>query len=65
MIYPIPEGIEIKCEKPTSISVSGVDKQRVGQVAAEIRSFRKPEPYKCKGVKYADETIVRKEGKKK
>jgi large subunit ribosomal protein L6 len=65
VIYPIPEGIEIKCEKPTLVSVSGVDKQRVGQVAAEIRNFRKPEPYKGKGVKYADETIVRKEGKKK
>ena len=65
VIYPIPEGIEIKCEKPTLVSVSGMDKQRVGQVAAEIRNFRKPEPYKGKGVKYADETIVRKEGKKK
>lgn len=65
VIYPIPEGIEIKCEKPTSVSISGTDKQRVGQVAAEIRNFRKPEPYKGKGVKYADETIVRKEGKKK
>lgn len=63
--YPIPEGISIKCEKPTSITVSGADKQRVGQVAAEIRGFRKPEPYKGKGIKYADETILRKEGKKK
>ncbi len=63
--YPIPEGIDIKCEKPTSISISGADKQKVGQVAAEIRSYRPPEPYKGKGVKYADEVILRKEGKKK
>lgn len=63
--YPIPEGIDIKCPKPTEIVVSGIDKQRVGQVAAEIRKWRPPEPYKGKGVKYADETIVRKEGKKK
>ena len=63
--YPIPEGIEIKCEKPTSIKITGADKQKVGQVAAEIRSFRPPEPYKGKGVKYAEEHIVRKEGKKK
>ena len=63
--YPIPEGITIKCEKPTAIAVSGADKQKVGQVAAEIRSYRPPEPYKGKGVKYADEVILRKEGKKK
>jgi len=63
--YPIPAGISMKCEKPTSIAITGFDKQRVGQVAAEIRSFRPPEPYKGKGVKYADEVIVRKEGKKK
>ncbi len=63
--FPIPADISIKCEKPTSITVSGADKQRVGQVAAEIRSFRPPEPYKGKGIKYADETILRKEGKKK
>lgn len=63
--YAIPEGIDIKCPKPTEIVVSGIDKQRVGQVAAEIRKWRPPEPYKGKGVKYADETIVRKEGKKK
>lgn len=63
--FPIPADISIKCEKPTSITVSGADKQRVGQVAAEIRSFRRPEPYKGKGIKYADETILRKEGKKK
>ena len=63
--YPIPAGIEIKCEKPTAIQISGADKQRVGQVAAEIRAFRGPEPYKGKGIKYAAETIHRKEGKKK
>jgi large subunit ribosomal protein L6 len=63
--YPIPEGITITCEKPTSITVSGASKQRVGQVAAEIRAFRPPEPYKGKGIKYADEVILRKEGKKK
>ncbi len=65
VIYPIPDGITIACATPTQISVSGADKQRVGQVAAEIRSYRPPEPYKGKGVKYADETILRKEGKKK
>ena len=65
VIFPIPEGIDIKCERPTAISVSGADKQRVGQIAAEIRSYRPPEPYKGKGVKYADEFIYRKEGKKK
>jgi large subunit ribosomal protein L6 len=63
--YPIPEGIEIKTPKPTEIVVSGIDKQRVGQVAAEIRDYRGPEPYKGKGVKYAGEYIFRKEGKKK
>lgn len=63
--YPVPEGIRITCEKPTSIKVEGVDKQRVGQVAAEIRGFRGPEPYKGKGVKYDTEVILRKEGKKK
>ncbi len=63
--YDIPEGISITCEKPTSISIKGADKQRVGQVAAEIRAFRKPEPYKGKGIKYAEEQILRKEGKKK
>ncbi len=62
--FPIPEGISIKCEKPTSIAVSGADKQKVGQIAAEIRAFRPPEPYKGKGVKYSDEIILRKEGKK-
>jgi large subunit ribosomal protein L6 len=63
--YPIPEGITIKCEKPTAISISGADRQKVGQVAAEIRGYRKPEPYKGKGIKYDHETILRKEGKKK
>lgn len=63
--YPIPEGITIKCEKPTTIAVSGYDKQKVGQVAAEIRGWKKPEPYKGKGIKYVTETILRKEGKKK
>lgn len=63
--YPIPPGIEIKCEKPTALTVSGIDKQKVGQVAAEIRAYRPPEPYKGKGVKYAEERIFRKEGKKK
>ncbi|MEE8499117.1 MAG: 50S ribosomal protein L6 [Kiloniellales bacterium] len=63
--YPIPEGITIACERPTSVSISGADKQQVGQVAAEIRGFRPPEPYKGKGIRYADEIILRKEGKKK
>ncbi|MTI44125.1 LSU ribosomal protein L6P [Roseibium hamelinense] len=65
VVYPIPTGIDIKCPKPTEIVISGIDKQTVGQVAAEIREFRSPEPYKGKGVRYADEFIVRKEGKKK
>ncbi len=65
VIYPIPEGIQMKCEKPTSVTITGYNKQIVGQVAAEIRAYRPPEPYKGKGVKYADETILRKEGKKK
>jgi large subunit ribosomal protein L6 len=63
--YAVPEGIEIKTPKPTEIVITGIDKQRVGQVAAEIRDFRGPEPYKGKGVKYAGEYIFRKEGKKK
>ncbi len=61
----IPVGITIKCPKPTQIDIFGFDKQQVGEVAALIRSLRKPEPYKGKGVKYADEVIVRKVGKKK
>jgi large subunit ribosomal protein L6 len=63
--YPIPEGITIATAKPTEIKITGIDKQKVGQVAAEIRGFRPPEPYKGKGVKYAGEYIFRKEGKKK
>lgn len=63
--YPIPEGLTVKCEKPTSISIHGADKQLVGQMAAEVRAMRGPEPYKGKGVRYADEQIIRKEGKKK
>ncbi len=63
--YPIPEGIKITCERPTAVRVEGADKQRVGQVAAEIRAFRAPEPYKGKGIKYENEQILRKEGKKK
>ena len=63
--YPIPEGITVKAEKPTALTISGADRQKVGQVAAEIRSFRGPEPYKGKGIKYDTETILRKEGKKK
>ncbi len=63
--FPIPEGIEIVCQRPTAISVSGADRQRVGQVAAEIRAWRKPEPYKGKGVRYEGEYVFRKEGKKK
>jgi large subunit ribosomal protein L6 len=65
VIYPIPEGIQITVPKPTEITIVGNDSQRVGQVAAEIRSYRPPEPYKGKGVKYANEFIFRKEGKKK
>jgi large subunit ribosomal protein L6 len=63
--YPIPAGIAIATPKPTEITISGIDKQQVGQVAAEIRAIRGPEPYKGKGVKYAGEFIFRKEGKKK
>jgi large subunit ribosomal protein L6 len=63
--YPIPAGIKITCEKPTSVKVEGFDKRQVGQVAAEIRAWREPEPYKGKGVRYDNETILRKEGKKK
>ena len=65
VIFPIPTGIDIKAEKPTSLTISGVDKQLVGATAAKIRGYRGPEPYKGKGVRYADETIRRKEGKKK
>lgn len=63
--FKIPDGIEIKCETQTKVNVSGIDKQKVGQTAAEIRACRPPEPYKGKGVKYVGELIFRKEGKKK
>ena len=63
--HPIPDGITIACERPTAIAVSGANRQRVGQVAAEIRAFRPPEPFKGKGVRYEGEFILRKEGKKK
>jgi len=63
--FPIPADVRIACERPTVVSVSGADRQRVGQVAAEIRSYRPPEPYKGKGIRYANETVRRKEGKKK
>jgi large subunit ribosomal protein L6 len=65
VVYPVPEGIKITCERPTSIKVEGTDKRLVGQVASEIRAFRPPEPYKGKGARYTDEIIRRKEGKKK
>ena len=65
VVFEAPEGIEIKAPKQTEIEVSGIDKQMVGETAAKIRNFRPPEPYKGKGVKYADEFIFRKEGKKK
>jgi large subunit ribosomal protein L6 len=65
VVYAIPEGITIAVPKPTEINITGSDIQRVGQVAAEIRAYRPPEPYKGKGVKYANEFIFRKEGKKK
>ena len=65
VVYAIPEGITVTVPKPTEITVAGSDVQRVGQVAAEIRAYRPPEPYKGKGVKYAGEFIFRKEGKKK
>jgi len=63
--FPIPEGIDIKCAKPTEIEITGADQQVVGQVAAEIRDWRRPEPYKGKGIRYKGEFIFRKEGKKK
>ncbi|MAN63387.1 MAG: 50S ribosomal protein L6 [Parvibaculum sp.] len=65
VVHKIPEGIQVKTPSPTMIEISGTDKQTVGQVAAEIRAYRPPEPYKGKGVKYEDEYIFRKEGKKK
>ena len=63
--FPIPNDVRITCERPTIITLSGADRQRVGQVAAEIRAYRPPEPYKGKGIKYAGEIVRRKEGKKK
>ncbi|WP_223477852.1 50S ribosomal protein L6 [Oricola indica] len=65
VVYQVPEGISAATPKPTEIVLTGIDKQQLGQVAAEIRGYRSPEPYKGKGVKYAEETIIRKEGKKK
>jgi large subunit ribosomal protein L6 len=65
VIYPIPEGIEVNVDKQNKITVKGIDKQKVGQVAAEIRSFRKPEPYKGKGIRYIGEQVRRKAGKAK
>ena len=65
VVYPIPAGINVSCEKPTLIKVEGMDKRQVGQVCAELRSYRPPEPYKGKGVKFEGEAIRRKEGKKK
>lgn len=61
--YEVEEGVTVQCTDPTTIVVSGIDKQRVGEVAAEIRAYRKPEPYKGKGIRYKDEHILRKEGK--
>jgi large subunit ribosomal protein L6 len=63
--YPVPEGIDVKTPDPNTVEISGIDRQQVGQVAAEIRRWRKPEPYKGKGIKYRGEYIFRKEGKKK
>ncbi|WP_423140612.1 50S ribosomal protein L6 [Parablastomonas sp. CN1-191] len=63
--FPVPEGIEVKTPDNTTVEITGIDKQKVGQVAAEIRRWRKPEPYKGKGIKYRGEYIFRKEGKKK
>jgi large subunit ribosomal protein L6 len=65
VFYPVPEGISIVVPKPTEITISGIEKDKVGQVAAEIRGFRGPEPYKGKGIRYQGEFIQRKEGKKK
>jgi large subunit ribosomal protein L6 len=63
--FAIPEGIDVECERPTMVKITGIDKQKVGQVAAEIRGFRPPEPYKGKGIRYVGEYVFRKEGKKK
>jgi large subunit ribosomal protein L6 len=63
--YKVPEGLTIACTTPQNITISGADRQKVGQAAAEIRALRKPEPYKGKGIRYAEEEVLRKEGKKK
>jgi large subunit ribosomal protein L6 len=63
--YAVPDAIDVRCESPTAITISGADRQLVGQIAAELRAFRLPEPYKGKGIRYDDEVIRRKEGKKK
>ena len=63
--FPVPEGVEVKTPDPNTVEISGIDRQKVGQLAAEIRRWRKPEPYKGKGIKYRGEYIFRKEGKKK
>ena len=63
--HPIPDGLTVVCERPTAITVSGADRQKVGQLAANIRAYRKPEPYKGKGIRYLNEQVTRKEGKKK
>ena len=63
--YAVPDDIEVRCETPTAITITGADRQKVGQIAAELRAFRLPEPYKGKGIRYDDEVILRKEGKKK
>lgn len=65
VVYNVPEGIDVKTPQPIQIEVSGADRQKVGQVAAEIRGYKQPEPYKGKGIRYSDEFILRKEGKKK
>ena len=65
IVYEVPEGIKVECPTPTEIVVKGANKQVVGQVAAEIRAYREPEPYKGKGVRYSDETVILKEAKKK
>jgi len=65
VVFPIPDGIKITCERPTAVKVEGTDKRLVSQVASEIRGYRPPEPYKGKGIRYSDEVIRRKEGKKK
>jgi large subunit ribosomal protein L6 len=65
VVYDVPAGIEVKTPTPVQIEISGSDRQKVGQVAAEIRGYKPPEPYKGKGIKYSDEFVLRKEGKKK